>query len=97
MKEENFYEKWSKMSNEERDQWRENELDKYEKQGIITSRMFYKLHKCCPECGKVAGQTYFGVIDILGENFIDDQNVAMCSCGWTGKVIYLVSEKDSKI
>jgi hypothetical protein len=75
-------------------EWRNKQYDEYEARGVITQRLYNKLHKLCPLCSNHSvGRTFAGPIAILGENYEDKINDAWCRCGWKGKVNDLIAEK----
>lgn len=44
-------------------------------------------HVACPKCGNTdLYETLYGVVEVIGEDYEDNVNIAKCSCGWKGKV-----------
>jgi len=82
------------ISIEEYDAWRKTEMTRLEATGVITPRVYKKLHEVCPQCFKAEyTTTLLATAYILGEDYKDTLNEVRCNCGWIGTPHDLIPKK----
>ena len=62
--------------------------------GFITSEMWSKTHRLCPNCkSNIVMVSLIGLREYIDKDYMDDVNTAICRvCDWSGKRMDLVCE-----